>query len=214
MKRLYAVAATAALLCCGKSSSGPVYDGGIVGTPPAGQAGFSFAPADGAALFVGPATCTQEGVTAQFTGLFLGFSGYSNVCGFMRTHGAQCADVGKASTTFVGVVILKGALGSVSAIGPGTYDVGEVTGTTEVTATGATVTVNDAACTNGGPDPSTNPVGGTLTITSASAGDVKGTVDLTWTGGGFSGPFEVIGCTTSVDVCGMLAGTAGCAGCF
>jgi len=214
MKRWIAVSAAAALLGCGKSSS-PVYDGGIVGTPPSGSNGFSFTPTDGAALVVGPIACTSGTVTAHFSGLLVGFSGYPNFCGFVRSHGIDCAE-SKGSSTFVGFEILKAGLASVTSVGAGTYDVNTIVSVgAEYVMTGASVTVNDATCNDTGPNPDTNPVGGTITITSASAADVKGSLDLTWTGGGFSGPFEVVGCTVGLDVCGLVnGGTTGCSGCF
>ena len=137
----------------------------------------------------------------------------SGICGFIRDHGIQCADAGKASATFVGVAILKAGLTSVTPVVPGTYTLNTIEGSpaTEIIQTGGNLSVTNATCGSVGlpivPD-------GTITITSASAAEVTGTVDLNWTGGGFYGPFDVVGCTANVDICGLAQGTGDCPGCY
>ncbi len=212
MGRWLIAVATAVLVSCGSSSSSPTYNGGINGTPPSGTGSFVFTPADGAGLAVGPTTCTIPNVgTAHVAGLLLGFSSYSGVCGFIRDHGIQCADVGKASATFVGLAIFKADLSSVTPVAPGTYTLNTtVTAGTGVTETGGTVTVTDATCGDSGP----LAIAGTITIASASAAGVTGSLNLTWAGGGFSGPFDVVGCTANVDICGLAQGTGNCPGCY
>ena len=214
MKRWIIGAATAVLVSCGSSSSGTTYNGGINGTPPGGNSGFVFTPVDGGALIVGQTSCTISSTSAKVTGLLLGFSSYSGMCGFVRSHGVGCLDTGKASATFVGIAVFDADLLAASPIGPGTYTMNTQVpaGATGFIVTEGTVTVTDAGCVDSGPDPLS--LGGTITITSASAAQVTGSVNLTWTGGGFSGPFDVVGCTASVDVCGLANATATCSACF
>ena len=215
MRKWVVGTATAVLVSCGSSSSPPPpsYDGGIVGTPPGGSSGFVFTPVDGAALTIGQTSCTVSGTPVKITGLFVGFSSFPGVCDFARTHGVQCLDSGKASATFVAITIADIDLLSAAAIAPGIYSINTQvpTGTGTIVTEGI-VSVTDAACADSGP--ASTALSGTITITSASAAEVKGSVNLTWTGGAFTGPFDVVGCTASVDICGLANNTLTCSGCF
>ncbi len=214
-RRLFAVAA-AALLACGGSSS-PVYDGGMKGTPPSGTLGStSFTPVDAAAIRSPPTRCTIQGQAVSVSGVLIGFSGYAGLCAFARSHGFACVDIGKASARVASVLIIKAGLGSVTDVGANTYGLtGAVVdmGSEAVLTTGTATEVN-ASCVPVGVAPS---VTGTVRIDSASEAEVTGNLALTWTGGGLSGPFDVVGCTgVAFDVCGMAAGTVvpTCSGCF
>lgn len=212
MARWLIAVATAVLVSCGGSSS-PTYNGGINGTPPSGNSGFVFTPADGAGLVIGPVGCTVQSVPTQWSGLLIGFSSDAGMCGFARAHGAICMDVTNGSSTFVAVFIFKGTAATITPVAPGTYTLGSTTGTplTELVTTGGSVTVLDATCGDSGPPT----VSGTITINTASAAQVTGSVNLTWTGGGFSGPFDVVGCTVGIDICAFANGNAPtCSGCF
>ena len=216
MQRWLVAVATAVLVSCGSSSSSnPTYNGGIKGTPPSGSAGFAFTPVDGAALTVNPTSCTIQGVgTAHVAGLLLGFSSFSGMCSFVQQHGVGCLDGGKASATSVGIAIFHADAVSASAIAPGTYTMNAQVpaGATGLIVTEGSVTVTNATCVDSGPAPTA--ISGTVTITSASAAEVTGSVNLTWAGGAFSGPFDLVGCSASVDVCGLANGTATCSGCL
>ncbi len=214
-RRLFAVAA-AALLACGGSSN-PVYDGGMKGTPPTGTLGTtSFTPVDAAAIRIPPTRCTVQGQTANVSGLLIGFLGYAGLCAFARSHGFACIDIGKASARLASVFILKAGLASVTDVGASTYTVSGVPVQigSEVVLTAGTATEVDATCMPVGATPA---VTGSVRIDSASEAEVTGNLALTWSGGGLSGPFDVVGCTgVAFDVCGIAAGTVvpTCSGCF
>ncbi len=131
-----------------------------------------------------------------------------------RTHGIACLDSGKANATFVGIEIADVDLFSASPIAPGTYDMNTQVpaGATGYIVTEGTVSVSNSTCVDSGPDPLT--LTGSVTITSASAAEVTGSLNITWTGGAFSGSFDLVACSASVDVCGLANGTATCSGCF
>ena len=192
MTRTFLVAALVGTLACGGEDAGPTFLDG-------------FAPVDQGALVAPVTTCTSPAY--PFTGLLLGFTSFPSACTWAADT-ALCGDV--ASSTTLTVSILRARLSSPdpAPIGPGTYAI-SLTGNPGVEPDGSLVaalvelTRTDATC--GEPASYPEPTGGSVTITSVSAGSVAGNVDVSFSDGGrFQRSFTLPVCAFVPDVCALV----------
>lgn len=198
MKKISVLLLAATVSGCGGGSSSepatPPASGTIMGSP--------FTPADRGALVSAPAPCTVSGLgTRSMAALAMGFSSFSNVCGFVQT-GGLCADV--ASSLVVSVSIVNApATGTASPVGPGNYAIGtHVDLSGNIVAVGADITKVDAVCA---PASVPSVQSGTVNLASVSP-RVSGTLDLTFTDASrFSGSFDLPVCAAAVNFCTVVS---------
>jgi hypothetical protein len=206
MLRSVAAAAAAALLVAGcgdddtpAASAPPGISGTLFGQP--------FTPADSSALVLSSSTCSFSGISANATGLLIGFGSFQGLCSFV-TQNATCGNKANATIATLLVVranVLPGA--TAAPVQPGTYTISAATPTPDaqgnVTVPAALVVKNDAACNN--PSGTPEATSGTIRIDSIGA-RITGSADLTFEGGGrLAGAFDVPVCGFQTDVCTVLA---------
>ena len=187
------------LAACGSGNSGPLFGG--------------FTPANGAAVILAPATCSNIaslGPTA-ISGIFIELVSGADACNVL-TQARQCG-AGSASTTLLSAA-LSGVVGgsSVPPAGPGTYPwlPNSPTGTFKASTT--TAAQLDAVCVAAAGS-RTNMSAGSVAIASVTTSTVSGTMDVHFDNGQvYTRNFDVPVCPVSIDICSLfdLCGTHAC----
>jgi len=200
MRKISVLALALALGACGGSSDSSPKPAGVSGT----IMGSPFTPADGGALAVPPFTCVPVAGTRSIAVLAMGFSSFSNVCGFAQTA-ALCGDV-MSSLLVTATILTSPATGTASPVGPGTYAIGTFAdGSGNLTQAGADITKVDGTCLPAAAIPTVS--SGTITVASVSP-RVSGSLDLTFSDGSrFAGAFDLAACSATVDFCAIMSGT-------
>ena len=203
-----AAAVAAAVAGCGGSPVGGLSPGGFVGPPPEGALfGAAFVPADACAIHAAETTCRfpAQG-TLQAAGLILVLTARPELGLFMSLYGADC--VARAGEASVRVQMLRAGppaqLGGAGEVLLGTHAVNTgLTGLTDGTLWGVEV---QAVLLNGQCRELRRPsVTGSIRLDYATAGSVRGALDLVTDDGGFlRGPFEVRTCPAAADTCAMV----------
>ncbi len=209
MRKLVLAAAVAVMACGSSSSSSSSATGTIGGSP--------FSPAETAAFYVAPVTCSLPAVGDKaLTAVGVAFNSTTGTCNDV----VQC--VTHRNSREVMVVIAKfPVIGSGQpVITTGDYAVGASMSTPQIGADGmgtvafatATSTANDATCTPTVHTPSTA-ASSTIHLGEVSASRIAGTVDLTFDDGGtLSGSFSVTPCGSTPDVCTLAQAGGLCQG--
>lgn len=207
MRKIVAGLLMVAAAGCGTSSSsnGEQLAGMIKGQP--------FAPAE--IVFVGPkssAGCTFDGMSipdnVNVSAVTLAFSAQAGVCDLAKN---PCQ--ARKNFTYASGVLAHGGLGTM-ALDAGTYKVyaDQQSAQVDIGSAGlglrAGVLVGDrtdASCMPGidPQNPSASAASGTITLTSVSATQIAGTIDVTFKDGGYlKGPFTASGCAAPMlDTC-------------
>ena len=213
MRRILGVLLAVGLAACGDNDDGGGPSGPVSGT----IGGQPFTPSSVSAVLIPPASCTIEMTTVNASGLVLGFGNF-DLCAFLAQAGPNAFCSNKASSTLVGAVVLKiGLIQAQTAVGPGTYTVKDVGSTLpdasgNVVGVSATATRTDATCLPSFQEDAT--VGGTVSVSSASASAVSGSVNLAFgTGNAFAGSYDASVCAQSLDICQIVALIAGGGNC-
>lgn len=206
MRKISVLALALALGACGgssDSSAGPAgVSGTIMGTP--------FTPADGGAIVVPPFTCAPVTGARSLAVLAMGFSSFSNLCGFAQTA-ALCGDV-MSSVIVSATIATSPATGTASAVGPGTYAIGTfLDGSGNLTLASADITKVDGTCLPAAAIPTVS--SGSITVASVSP-RVSGSLDLTFSDGSrFAGTFDLAACSAAVDFCAIMSDTCATTSC-
>jgi len=187
------------LAAWGSGNSGPLFGG--------------FTPANGAAVILAPATCSNIaalGPTA-ISGIFIELVSGADACNVL-TQAKQCG-AGSGSTTLLSAA-LSGVVGgsSVPPAGPGTYPwlPNPPTGTFKASTT--TAAQLDAVCVAAAGS-RTNMSAGSVAIASVTASTVSGTMDVHFDNGQvYTRSFDVPVCPVSIDICSLfdLCGSHAC----
>jgi hypothetical protein len=133
--------------------------------------------------------------------LALGFGDHAGVCALVQQPCVVEPDV-----RVVEVLVARAGSGTQAPIGIGTY---AITGATPKFAADGTITFvtavadrRDASCALAANPPQATD--GTVTITSVTTAEVKGTVDIAFSDGGrLTGAFTAPLCAVTLDVCGQ-----------
>ncbi|WP_242345121.1 hypothetical protein [Anaeromyxobacter terrae] len=189
---------------CGGSDSKKSEPARVKGT----VLGQAFDPVDGTALVLSPETCIFQNVLqASATAILVGFGTFENMCQVAQQTKA-CG--GKANGTTVNLIVLNAsAVGTATAVQPGTYPVttAQPDVTKPFTVATAFIAKTDATCADSAS--AVEATAGTITIDKAGADRVTGNANITFSdGSSVSGAFDVPVCAFSTDVCTGLG--AGC----
>jgi hypothetical protein len=190
MKRVPAILVIS-LAACGSGNSEPLFGG--------------FTPANGAAVILAPATCSNipfVGPTA-ISGVLVELASGADACNVL-TQARQCG-TGAGSTTLLAGA-LSGVVGgsTVGSAGPGTYPwlANPPTGTFKASTTSAAKV--DATCTSGPGSPARMSAG-SIAISSVGASTVSGSMDVQFDNGQvYKGTFDVPVCPVSIDICSLF----------
>jgi hypothetical protein len=174
------------LAACGSDDDD---DGGGGGTTAITVTGPLATQATNAVAVSGAASCSAApGITANY--VLIGASSFPQICNL-----AQTGDE-KANDTFVSIMVA-----SATPITAGTYPVGQPNAQNQIVL--AFVSRNDAACTE--TDESAD--SGAVTISSVSNGTVRGSIDVSISGGRITGTFSAAPCAVPgiTDICSDTA---------
>jgi hypothetical protein len=179
------------LAACGSGNSEPLFGG--------------FTPANGAAVILAPATCSNIpflGTTA-ISGILVELASGADACNVL-TQAKQCGT--GAGSTVILAAALSGVVGgsTVDPAGPGNYSwlANPPTGAFKTSTTSAAKV--DATCTSMPGSPA-RMSGGSVSISAVTAGSVSGSMDLHFDNGQvYNSPFDVSVCPVSISICSLF----------
>jgi hypothetical protein len=189
MKRFGAIVVL--LAACGSGNSEPLFGG--------------FTPANGAAVILAPATCTNIpflGPTA-ISGILLELASGADACNVL-TQAKQCGT--GASSTVILAGALSGVVGgsTVDPAGPGNYPwlANPPTGAFKTSTTSAAKV--DATCTSTPGSPA-RMSGGSVSISAVTSTMISGSMDVHFDNGqAYNSPFNVPVCPVSINICSLF----------
>jgi hypothetical protein len=179
------------LAACGSGNSEPLFGG--------------FAPTNGAAVILAPATCSNIpalGPTA-ISGILIELASGADACNVL-TQARQCGTGSGSTTVLAGA--LSGVVGgsSVPPAGPGNYPwlANPPSGPFKVSTT--TAAQVDASCTSGTGSPA-HMTGGSIAVATVTSSAVSGSMDLHFDNGQvYARSFDVAVCPVSIDICSLF----------